>query len=208
MFDLHFFTISFLFSYNNRGSVHKNQVDLPFLLPLYLRRLTGSHSVIDPVLAMELNNRITLLYLSKHLGIISKHTFLLLWQKCLDLNVLTLRQAIRWMRIIQNWWKSTPNGTTKEFPSQIIRDIRAAAVTTQGSAHLRSEAFFFSRSLRLDENCFVSVSSFLTIMEWLTQLIFVFLFLRSCSFFRRFFLPNHIFLSPVFLWRKAASVIP
>nr|CAH0098331.1 unnamed protein product [Daphnia galeata] len=51
-----------------KGSVHKNQVDLPFLLPLYLRRLTGSHSVIDPVLAMELNNRITLLYLSKHLG--------------------------------------------------------------------------------------------------------------------------------------------
>ena len=70
MFDL---TISFFFfPYNNRGSVHKNQVDLPFLLPLYLRRLTGSHSVIDPVLAMELNNRITLLYLSKHLGIIYK----------------------------------------------------------------------------------------------------------------------------------------
>lgn len=39
---------------------------------MYLRRLTGSHSVIDPVLAMELNNRITLLYLSKHLGIIYK----------------------------------------------------------------------------------------------------------------------------------------
>ncbi|XP_057378526.1 platelet-activating factor acetylhydrolase-like [Daphnia carinata] len=51
-----------------KGSVHKNQVDLPFLLPLYLRRLTGSHSAIDPVLAMELNNRITMLYLRKHLG--------------------------------------------------------------------------------------------------------------------------------------------
>lgn len=48
--------------------MHKNQVDLPFLLPLYLRRLAGAHSTIDPRLAMELNNRITLLYLRKHLG--------------------------------------------------------------------------------------------------------------------------------------------
>ncbi len=59
------YTIVFL-----RGSVHKNQVDLPFMVPPYLRRWLGLHSTIDPHLAMDLNNRITLLYLRKHLGMI------------------------------------------------------------------------------------------------------------------------------------------
>ena len=39
------------------------------MLSPFLRRLANAHSAIDPHLAMDLNNRLTLLYLRKHLGI-------------------------------------------------------------------------------------------------------------------------------------------
>lgn len=51
-----------------KGSVHKNQVDLPLMLSPILRRIAGAHSPIDPLVAMNLNNRLALLYLRKHLG--------------------------------------------------------------------------------------------------------------------------------------------
>lgn len=50
-----------------KGSVHYSQNDVPCLLPWYIRRFTY-HSAIDPLVAIELNNRISLLYLRKHLG--------------------------------------------------------------------------------------------------------------------------------------------
>ena len=51
-----------------RGSVHQNQADIPFMVPYYFRGLAGVDSIINPDLAMNLNNRLTLLYLLKHLG--------------------------------------------------------------------------------------------------------------------------------------------
>lgn len=51
-----------------RGTVHKNQVDVSLLMTMYQRLLIGGNSTINPFLAMELNNRIALLYLHKHLG--------------------------------------------------------------------------------------------------------------------------------------------
>jgi len=54
--------------YTLRGSVHKNQADLPLLLPPYLRRLTRANSLIDPHLAMTLNNRLALLFIWNQLG--------------------------------------------------------------------------------------------------------------------------------------------
>lgn len=56
-----------------RGSVHYSQNDVPSLLPWYIRRF-AYNSIIDPLLALQLNHRMTLLYLRKHLGI---DTFLL-----------------------------------------------------------------------------------------------------------------------------------
>nr|CAH0098329.1 unnamed protein product [Daphnia galeata] len=50
-----------------KGSIHDSQSDVPCLLPWYIRRLEY-HSAIDPLLAIQLSNRITLLYLGKHLG--------------------------------------------------------------------------------------------------------------------------------------------
>ena len=51
-----------------RGSVHQNQADTPFLVPYYFRGLAGVDSTIDAELAMNLNNRLTLAHLLKHLG--------------------------------------------------------------------------------------------------------------------------------------------
>jgi len=51
-----------------RGSVHQNQADTPFLVPYYFRGLAGVDSTIDAELAMNLNNRLTLTHLLKHLG--------------------------------------------------------------------------------------------------------------------------------------------
>ncbi|XP_046657429.1 platelet-activating factor acetylhydrolase-like [Daphnia pulicaria] len=50
-----------------KGSVHYSQNDVPSLLPWYIRRFTYN-SIIDPLLALQLNHRMTLLYLRKHLG--------------------------------------------------------------------------------------------------------------------------------------------
>jgi len=52
-----------------KGSVHQNQADTPFLVPYYFRGLAGVDSTIDAELAMNLNNRLTLLHLLKHLGL-------------------------------------------------------------------------------------------------------------------------------------------
>ncbi|KZS11692.1 Platelet-activating factor acetylhydrolase [Daphnia magna] len=50
-----------------RGSIHDNQNDVPYLLPWYIRRFTY-HSVINPLLAIQLNNCISLRYLRQYLG--------------------------------------------------------------------------------------------------------------------------------------------
>ena len=51
-----------------RGSVHMNQVDVPFILPWYYHRLAEASCTIDHHIAMELNNRLMLSFLQKHLG--------------------------------------------------------------------------------------------------------------------------------------------
>lgn len=68
-----FFSSSFknvLYSVHNRGSIHDNQNDVPYLLPWYIRRFTY-HSVINPLLAIQLNNCISLRYLRQYLGTFS-----------------------------------------------------------------------------------------------------------------------------------------
>ena len=65
--DLHFL-LTLRWHFSPRGSVHYNQNDLPALWPWYIRRF-ACNSAIDPLLALQLNNRMSLLYLRKHLGI-------------------------------------------------------------------------------------------------------------------------------------------
>ena len=81
-----------------RGSVHYNQNDVPALWPWYLRRFV-CNSDIDPLLALQLNNRMSLLYLRKHLGI-SRLGKLKRWQN-FEWNVYVW-QDIRRMRIYRN----------------------------------------------------------------------------------------------------------
>ncbi|XP_057378065.1 platelet-activating factor acetylhydrolase-like [Daphnia carinata] len=50
-----------------RGSIHDNQNDVPYLLPWYIRRFTY-HSAVHPLLAIQLNNCISLGYLRQSLG--------------------------------------------------------------------------------------------------------------------------------------------
>lgn len=86
-----------------KGSVHYSQNDVPCLLPWYIRRFTY-HSAIDPLVAIELNNRISLLYLRKHLG-----TFLYACEFHELTHSITrdIKQAIQRTKSFRNWWKST-----------------------------------------------------------------------------------------------------
>lgn len=81
------------------------------------------------------------------------------------------------MRNIRSWWKNIPNGSTKEFPSQISQT--KAVVMTK-----RSDAVTLSLP-RIDE-----IVSF-AIMKWLSQPYLSLVFL--CYF--------SILLLPVFLGR-------
>lgn len=70
-FDFIYSTLLFVFQFAYfRGSVHYNQNDVPALWPWYIRRFV-CNSAIDPLLALQLNNRMSLLYLRKHLGNLS-----------------------------------------------------------------------------------------------------------------------------------------
>jgi hypothetical protein len=63
---------------------------VPSLLPWYIRRFTYN-SIIDPLLALQLNHRMTLLYLRKHLGIDTFSSFkIFVKTNCLKRNVLNL----------------------------------------------------------------------------------------------------------------------
>ncbi|XP_076042589.1 platelet-activating factor acetylhydrolase-like isoform X2 [Oratosquilla oratoria] len=52
-----------------RGTVHQNQCDTPFLVGAIGRALSGASSPLDPMMAMDINNRLFITFLCKHLGL-------------------------------------------------------------------------------------------------------------------------------------------
>lgn len=136
--------ISFSFHFPNfcfflyiRGSVHYSQNDVPCLLPWYIRRFTY-HSAIDPLVAIELNNRISLLYLRKHLG-----TFLYACEFHELTHSITrdIKQAIQRTKSFRNWWKSTSIWSTKELPSQTL--------TESCHQNLRKRLIYYSQKMQM-----------------------------------------------------------
>ena len=54
--------------HHHRGTVHQNQCDTPFLVGNIGRAFVGVYSPLDAHTAMDINNRLMLNFIAKHLG--------------------------------------------------------------------------------------------------------------------------------------------